>query len=103
LHDAATILAALALEASGFAERGGGWRLAAEGRIRLGGDLPISTFGGLKSRGNPLGATGVYQAAEVALQLRGEAGPNQVANASVGMAQNLGGLGGTAVVHILGK
>lgn len=102
LHDVATIVAALSLEASGFAPRGGGWRLAAENRISLTGDLPISTFGGLKSRGNPLGATGVYQAVEVALQLRGEAGANQVDGARIGMTQNLGGLAGTAVVHIFG-
>lgn len=103
LHDAATIFAALSLEASGFAEKGNGWKYAAEGKIGLKNDLPISTFGGLKSRGNPLGATGIYQAVEVALQLRGLAGDNQVADARIGMTQNLGGLGGTAVVHILGK
>jgi acetyl-CoA C-acetyltransferase len=102
LHDSATIMTTLSLEASGFAPRGEGWKLAAEGKIMLNGDLPISTFGGLKSRGNPLGATGVYQAAEVALQLRGQAGANQVAKAKVGLVQNLGGLGGTAVVHLLG-
>jgi acetyl-CoA C-acetyltransferase len=103
LHDSATILAALSLEASGFAPRGQGWRLAAENRIGLTGELPISTFGGLKSRGNPLGATGVYQAAEVVLQLRGEAGDNQVPDPQIGMTQNLGGLGGTAVTHLFGK
>ena len=100
LHDSATIMAALALEASGFAERGQGWKLAADKQIGLTGKLPISTFGGLKSRGNPLGATGVYQAVEVALQLRNQAGENQVADAKIGMTQNVGGLGGTAVTHI---
>jgi acetyl-CoA C-acetyltransferase len=103
LHDSATIMAALSLEASGFARRGEGWRLAADNEIGLGGRLPISTFGGLKSRGNPFGATGVYQAVEIALQLRDEAGDNQVANARIGMAQNLGGLGATAVTHLFGK
>ncbi len=102
LHDSTTILAALSLEASGFAERGAGWKLAAENRIGLSGSLPISTFGGLKSRGNPLGATGIYQAVEMVLQLRGQAKDNQVADAQIGMIQNIGGLGGTAVVHILG-
>lgn len=102
LHDSATIFAALSLEATGFAERGTGWRLAADNRIGLTGTLPLSTFGGLKSRGNPFGATGVYQAVEIALQLRALAGANQVANARVGMAQNIGGAGGTAVVHIFG-
>jgi len=103
LHDAATIMAALSLEASGFAEHGAGWKLAADGKLGLRNELPISTFGGLKSRGNPLGATGVYQAVEIALQLRGLAGDNQVEAARIGMAQNLGGLGGTAVVHLFGK
>lgn len=102
LHDSATIFAALSLESTGFAERGSGWRIAADNRIGLTGALPISTFGGLKSRGNPFGATGVYQAVEIALQLRAQAGANQVANARIGMAQNLGGSGGTAVVHIFG-
>lgn len=100
LHDSATIFAALSLEATGFAERGNGWRLAADNRIGLGGSLPLSTFGGLKSRGNPFGATGVYQAVEIAMQLRGLAAANQVANARIGMAQNIAGAGGTAVVHI---
>jgi acetyl-CoA C-acetyltransferase len=103
LHDAATVITALSLEASGFAERGQGVRLAADNQIGLTGKLPLSTFGGLKSRGNPFGATGVYQVIEVALQLRGEAGANQVANAEIGLTQNLGGLGATAVTHLFGK
>ncbi len=103
LHDSATIVSALSLEASGFARRGEGWRLAAENEIGIKGRLPISTFGGLKSRGNPFGATGVYQAVEIVLQLRGEAGDNQVTDAQIGMAQNLGGLGATAVTHVFGK
>lgn len=102
LHDAYTVLSALQLEAAGFAAEGKGWTLAAEGRIGLDGDLPISTFGGLKARGNPLGATGVYQALEVARQLRQEAGDNQVPNRPrIGMTLNVGGLGSTAVAHIL--
>jgi acetyl-CoA C-acetyltransferase len=103
LHDSATILAALSLEASGFAPRGEGWRLAANNQIGLKSTLPLSTFGGLKSRGNPLGATGVYQAVEAVMQLRGEAGDNQVPNAQIAMTQNLGGLGATAVTHLFGK
>jgi acetyl-CoA C-acetyltransferase len=103
LHDSATIIAALSLEAAGFAPRGEGWRLAADNKIGLQGQLPISTFGGLKSRGNPLGATGVYQAVEAAIQLRGEAGENQVADARIAMIQNLGGLGATAVTHLFEK
>lgn len=102
LHDAYTVLSALQLEAAGFAARGEGWKLAAEGSIKADGALPISTFGGLKARGNPVGATGVFQAAEVALQLRGEAGENQLpTQPQLGMTLNLGGLGATAVAHLL--
>jgi acetyl-CoA C-acetyltransferase len=103
LTDAFTVMAALSLEAAGFAERGEGWRLAKEEAIGRNGRIPISTFGGLKARGNPLGATGVYQIVEVARQLRGDAGDNQVADAQIGMAQILGGSGGTAVTHVLKK
>lgn len=101
LHDAFTVMAALSLEAAGFAQPGNGWRCAQDGSISLKGRIPISTFGGLKARGNPGGATGVYQLAEVALQLRELAGPNQVHGARWGMAQCLGGAGATAVTHIL--
>jgi acetyl-CoA C-acetyltransferase len=99
LHDGFTILAALSLEAAGFASRGEGWKLA--NSIGLTGTLPISTFGGLKSRGNPAGAAGVYQAVEACLQLRGMAGANQVANARTAMIQNIGSLGSTVATHIL--
>jgi acetyl-CoA C-acetyltransferase len=102
LHDAFTILCALSLEASQLAERGQGWQWAQEGgkRISIQGELPLSTFGGLKSRGNPSGAAGVYQIVESVMQLRGLAGDNQV-NGQWIMTQNLGGLGSTAAVHIL--
>ncbi len=100
LHDSYTVLTALQLEALGLAGRGEGCKLAAEGAITRQGRLPISTFGGLKARGNPLGATGVYQAVEIALQLRREAGDNQVPNARLGLALNLGGIGSTAVAHV---
>ncbi len=102
LHDAFTIMSALSLEANGFAKRGEGWRMAQEERIGLGGDLPISTMGGLKSRGHPVGATGVYQIVEVVQQLTGRAGANQIPGARLGMAQNIGGSGATIVTHILG-
>lgn len=101
LHDSFTVISALQLEAIGFAERGEGWRWAADGKITIGGELPISTFGGLKARGNPLGATGVYQAAEVTQQLRQQAGDNQVEGARLGMTLNLATMGATAVAHIL--
>ncbi len=101
LHDAYTVYAALSLEAAGFADFGQGWRLAANGAISRTGRIPISTFGGLKARGNPGGATGVYQVGEVGLQLRQAAGPSQVEGARWGMAQCLGGAGATAATHIL--
>jgi acetyl-CoA C-acetyltransferase len=101
LHDSFTIMATLSLEATGFAERGQGWQMAKDGEIGRNGRLPISTFGGLKARGNPAGATGMYQIVEVARQLRGQADACQVEGAKIGMAQNLGGSGATAVTHIL--
>ena len=101
LHDAFTIMVALSLEASGFAERGQGVRLAQEGEITLEGRIPICTMGGLKARGHPVGATGLYQVVEVVQQLRGQAGPNQIEGASLGMAQNIGGSGATVVTSIL--
>jgi acetyl-CoA C-acetyltransferase len=100
IHDAFSILAALTLEACGFAPRGGGIKLGQSSEIARGGRIPISTLGGFKARGNPVGASGVYQAVEVVTQLRGAAGGSQIANARVGLAQNLGGNGATAVTHI---
>ena len=100
LHDAFNIMAALSLEACGFAERGRGWQLARAGEIALPGRIPICTLGGLKARGNPVGATGVYQIVEVAQQLRGQAGEHQI-ECRRGMAQNIGGSGATAITHIL--
>lgn len=101
LHDAFSITAVLSLEATGFAERGRGVYLAKDGEITLEGRIPICTFGGLKARGHPVGATGVYQVVEAALQLRHLAGPNQVKNARIGMTQNIGGSGATVITHIL--
>jgi len=101
LHDAFSIIAVLSLEASGFAPRGQGTRLAVEGEIGLEGRIPIATMGGLKARGHPVGATGIYQVVEAVLQLRGEAGKNQVRDAHWAMTQNVGGIGGTAITHIL--
>jgi acetyl-CoA C-acetyltransferase len=100
LHDAFGVLAALSLEACGFASRGKGTELAQDGSIFLKGKIPISTMGGLKARGHPIGATGVYQIVEVTTQLRGQAGKNQL-QCRIGMAQSLGGSGATAVTHIL--
>ncbi len=101
LHDAFSIMSALSLEACGFAERGQGVRLGLENEITPGGRVPICTRGGLKARGHPVGATGVYQIVEVVQQLRGECGSTQVAGASMGMAQNIGGSGATVLTHIM--
>ena len=101
LHDAFTIMAALSLEATGFAERGKGWQLAVEGDIRPDGHIPVCTMGGLKARGHPVGATGLYQIVEATQQLREEAGDCQLPNVRLAMAQNIGGSGATIVTHIL--
>jgi acetyl-CoA C-acetyltransferase len=103
LHDAFSIMAALSLEACGFAERGQGPRMGLDNEITITGRLPICTRGGLKARGHPVGATGMYQIVEVIQQLRGECGPTQVDGAKVGMAQNIGGSGATIITHILKK
>jgi acetyl-CoA C-acetyltransferase len=101
VHDAFTIMAALSLEACGFAARGQGPRLALDGEILPNGRIPIATRGGLKARGHPVGATGMYQIVEVVQQLRGEAAGTQVDGARVGMAQNIGGSGSNILTHIL--
>ena len=100
LHDAFSIMAALSLEAAGFAARGQGPRLALDGEIRPTGRVPIATRGGLKARGHPVGATGMYQIVEVVQQLRGDCGETQVPGAKIGMAQNIGGSGSNIVAHI---
>ena len=101
LHDAFSIMSALSLEACGFAERGQGVRLGLEDEICTTGRVPICTRGGLKARGHPVGATGMYQIVEIVQQLRGECDKTQVDGARVGMAQNIGGSGATILTHIL--
>ncbi|MCD4752390.1 MAG: thiolase domain-containing protein, partial [Anaerolineaceae bacterium] len=101
LHDAFSIMAALSLEASGFVERGKAPMLAREEEIGIHGRVPIATMGGLKARGHPVGATGMYQLVEIVQQLRGTAGLNQVPGAKIGMAQNIGGSGSNVYTHIL--
>lgn len=100
-HDAFSIYAALSLEAVGFAIKGRGWKLAEDGEISLKGRIPCATMGGMKARGFPGGAAGVYQAVEAVTQLRGQAEANQIPNAKVGLIQSLGGPASTAVSHIL--
>lgn len=101
LHDAYTVITALSLEAAGFAEKGRGVHFGKDGEIAIDGKLPISTMGGLKARGHPVGATGIYQIAETFMQLTGTAGENQVKEPEVALVQNIGGTGATVVSHIL--
>jgi acetyl-CoA C-acetyltransferase len=101
LSDPFSIYAVLSLEAAGFAAPGEGWKLGQDGCLNLDGSLPVQTMGGFKARGNPLGATGMYQAVEAALQLRGEAGANQVEGARRALIQSLGGPASTAITHVL--
>ncbi len=101
LHDAFSIMSALSLEASGFAARGQGPRLGLDEEIHPHGRIPITTRGGLKARGHPVGATGIYQIVEVVEQLRGIATGTQVEGAKIGMTQNIGGSGATIFTHIL--
>ncbi len=101
IHDAFSIMSVLSLEACGFAECGQAPRLALDGDICLTGRIPITTMGGLKARGHPVGASGVYQIVEIVQQLRGEAGKNQIDAARVGMAQSIGGSGATILTHLL--
>lgn len=102
VHDAFSIMACLLLEAVGFAERGEGWRLAADNKIGLKKELPLATFGGLKARGHPIGATALYQTCEIVLQLTERAGKNQVKNAEIALLQSVGGVASTVLTHIFG-
>ncbi|MFQ5942269.1 MAG: beta-ketoacyl synthase N-terminal-like domain-containing protein [Anaerolineales bacterium] len=102
VHDAFSIMSCMQLEAAGFADQGQGWRLAEEKQIALRGEIPITTMGGLKARGHPIGATALYQVSEIVLQLTGRAGKNQVRGAEIGMMQSVGGAGTTIITHILG-
>ncbi len=103
LDDSSSIIAALSLEAIGLAEPGKALELAAGGKLRIGGEHPTWTFGGHKARGHTLGAAGLYQVVEAALQIRGEAGDNQVAEAESALVQCLGSFGATAVTHVLSR
>lgn len=101
-HDAFSIITALSLEASGFADWGKGLKLAHNGEIKVDGRLPLSTFGGLKGRGHPVGATGLYQIVEAAIQLRGDAPANiQIPEARFAATQNIGGSGSLVITTIL--
>ena len=103
VHDCFTIAEIIATEDLGFVKKGEGGPYALGGLHALdGAERPVNTSGGLKAKGHPVGATGVGQICDVVLQIRGEAGERQLARHSLGLAQNLGGSGATAVVTILG-
>ncbi|HIH79455.1 MAG: thiolase domain-containing protein [Candidatus Poseidoniia archaeon] len=101
IHDNFTISELIALEEIGLAERGSAGQITLDGGTALGGAIPVNTSGGLKARGHPPGATGVAQAVEIVQQLRGTAGERQVKGATLGLLENHGGTGATAVVHLL--
>ena len=103
VHDCFSIAEIMAVEDLGFCKKGEGAKAIKRGEFDFGGRLPVNLSGGLKACGHPVGATGVKQVVELALQLRGEAGERQVKGAKVGLAHNVGGSGGTAVVHLLKK
>jgi acetyl-CoA C-acetyltransferase len=101
VHDCFTIAEIMVTEALGLVERGRGGKAVEDGLTALGGKHPINPSGGLKAKGHPVGATGVAQAVEIVKQLRGEAGGRQVKGARRGLTQNMGGTGGSALVHVL--
>jgi len=103
VHDCFTISELVAMEDLGFCKPGESKDLVRKGETKLDGRIPIGTGGGLKANGHPIGATGASQICEIVAQLRGEAGKRQVKGANIGLAQNIGGVGGTCVIHILKK
>lgn len=103
LHDCFTIAEIIAMEDLGFVKRGEGGPYTLEGHTARDGEKPINTSGGLKSKGHPVGATGVAQICDLVTQMRCEAGERQVARNALGLAENLGGSGATCVVTILGN
>jgi acetyl-CoA C-acetyltransferase len=102
VHDCFTIAEILALEALGFVAKGEGGPYSLAGKTCIHGERPVNTSGGLKAKGHPVGATGVGQICDVAMQIRGEAGERQIKRNQLGLAQNLGGSGATSVVTVLG-
>ncbi|MCP4570996.1 MAG: thiolase domain-containing protein [bacterium] len=101
VHDCFTIAELVCLEELGFFEPGQAAAATKAGTTALGGDLPVNTSGGLKSKGHPVGATGIAQIIEIVEQLTGRAEGRQVEGAKIGLAQNMGGSGGSSTVHIL--
>jgi acetyl-CoA C-acetyltransferase len=103
VHDSYTISELIAIEDLGFCKKGEGGITTEEGETEIGGRIPVNPSGGLKACGHPVGATGIRQVVEITQQLRGEAGKRQVPHAEVGLTHNIGGTGGTAIVHIFSK
>ena len=103
VHDCFTIAEIMVSEDLGFFEKGEGGKATEEGLTALNSQISVNPSGGLKSKGHPVGATGIAQAVEVVIQLRGEAGDRQVEDANIGITHNVGGSGGTCVTHILGR
>jgi len=101
VHDCFTIAEIMAIEDLGFCKKGDGGKVTERGETAIGGRIPINTSGGLKGKGHPVGATGVAQAVEITQQRRGEAGKRQVNGAEIGLTHNVGGSGGTVVVHVM--
>ena len=101
VHDCFTIAEVMVIEALGLVDRGKGGSAAESGQTALGGKIPVNPSGGLKSKGHPVGATGIAQIRESVLQLRGECGDRQVKNARRGLTQNMGGTGASTVIHVL--
>jgi len=101
VHDCFTIAEIMAIEDLGFCKKGEGGKMTEQGETTIDGRIPVNSSGGLKGKGHPVGATGIAQAVELVLQLRGEAGKRQVKGAEIGLCHNVGGSGGTGVVHIL--
>jgi len=103
VHDCFSIAEICCIEALGLVEKGQGGKAARSGLTALGGKIPVNTSGGLKSKGHPVGATGIAQTIEIFEQLRDEAGDRQVKGARIGLAQNMGGSGASSVIHIFGR
>ena len=101
VHDCFTIAELIILEELGLVERGKSGEAVSSGMTTYGGKIPVNTSGGLKSKGHPVGASGVAQVLEIVEQLRGTAGERQVEGAKIGMTQNMGGSGGSCVIHIM--
>ena len=100
VHDCFTPTELVLMEDLGFCERGTAWKEVQAGAFDLTGDLPVNPDGGLKSFGHPVGASGLRMMFEAWLQLRGEAGPRQIANPTLGLTHNLGGYPGKCVSFV---